>query len=74
MRILLNIDSETLIEAAQKMPLEEKLKLYDRIKDEILQYRFESLREELNEEVALSDEEISQEVEYVRAERHKNRR
>ena len=69
----MNIDSEQIIDAATKMPLEEKLKLYDKIKDDILQYRFESLREELKETVSLSDEEILQEVESVRAERYKNR-
>lgn len=73
MQINMNIDSEQIIDAAAKMPLEEKLKLYDKIKDEILQYRLESLRKELKETVILSDEEILQEVENVRAERYKNR-
>lgn len=73
MQIPLNIDTEALIDAVQKMPLEEKLKLYDRIKDDILQYRFESLRKELKESVTLSEEEILHEVEHVRAERYKNR-
>ncbi len=73
MQIPLNIDTEALIDAVQKMPLEEKLKLYDRIKDEILQYRFESLRKELKESVTLSEEEILHEVEHVRAECYKNR-
>ena len=73
MQISLNIDSETLIDAVQKMPLEEKLKLYDKIKEEIMQSRFESLRKELKQTVTLSDEEIMQEVECVREERYKNR-
>ena len=73
MQINMTIDNEQLIDAATKMPLEDKLKLYDKIKDDILQYRFESLRKELKETVTLSEEEILQEVEYVRAERYKNR-
>jgi hypothetical protein len=55
------------------MPIDEKLKLYEKIKDEILQFRFETLRKELKDMVTLSDEEILQEVEHVRTERHKNR-
>ena len=73
MQINMNIDSEQIIDAAAKMPFEEKLKLYDKIKDDILQYRFESLRKELKETITLSDEEILQEVEDARAERYKNR-
>ncbi len=73
MQVLLNIDSDALIEAVQKMPFEEKLKLYDKIKDDILQYRFESLRKELKGTVTLSEEEIIQEVENVRTDRYKNR-
>lgn len=73
MQINVNIDSEQIIDAAAKMPLEEKLKLYDKIKDDILLYRFESLRKELKETFTLSDEEILKEVEDARAERYKNR-
>jgi len=73
MQINLTIDNDQLIDAAAKMPLADKLKLYDKIKDDILQYRFEELRKELKETVTLSDEEILQEVEHVRADRHKNR-
>ncbi|HPI89389.1 MAG TPA: hypothetical protein PK859_08785 [Spirochaetota bacterium] len=73
MQVILNIDSAAIIDAAEKMPLEEKLKLYEKIKDDILQYRFEILRKELKDTVSLSDEEITQEVENVRSERYKNR-
>jgi hypothetical protein len=73
MQVLLNIETEALIDAVQKMPLEEKLKLYEKIKDDIMQSRFELLRKELKETVTLSDEEITQEVEHVRTERYKNR-
>ena len=73
MQINMNVDSAEIIAAAAKMPFDEKLRLYDKIKDEILQYRFESLRKELKETVTLSDEEILQEVELVRSERFKNR-
>lgn len=73
MQVPLNIDTEAIIDAVGRMPLEEKLKLYDTIKDDIMQYRFESLRKELKQTVTLSGEEIIQEVEHVRAERYKNR-
>lgn len=66
MQVLLNIDSEELIEAVQKMPLEEKLKLYDKIKEDIMQSRFELIRNELEGTVTLS---ITHEVEHVRTER-----
>jgi hypothetical protein len=69
----INIDNEQIIDAASKMPLDDKLKLYDKIKEDILQYRFESLRSELKNLVTLTDEEIRQEVEYVRTELYKNR-
>lgn len=36
MRVTLNIENEQIIEAASKMPLEDKLKLYDKIKDDVL--------------------------------------
>ena len=73
MQVNMTINSEELIEAASKMPFEEKLKLYDKIKDDILLYRFEEIRNELKETVTLSDKEILEEVEHVRAERYKNR-
>jgi len=72
MQINMTVNSEELIAAASKLPLEEKLKLYDKIKDDILGYRLEALRNELKETVTLSDEEILQEVEHVREERYKN--
>lgn len=72
MQINMTVNSDELIDAASKLPLEEKLKLYDKIKDDILGYRLEELRNELKETVTLSDEEILQEVENVREERYKN--
>jgi hypothetical protein len=73
MRITLNLDSDQLINAAAQLPLDDKLKLYEKIKDDVLQFRLEALRKELKETVTLTDEEITQEVENVRAERYKNR-
>jgi len=41
------------------MPIEEKLKLYEKIKDDILKYRFELLIKEFKDTVPLTDEEIT---------------
>ena len=73
MQINMTINSEELIEAASKMPLDEKLRLFDKIKDEIFEFRFRDILESLKT-IDLSDEEIIQVVEDVRAERYKNRR
>jgi len=70
-QVILNIDSAAIIDAAERMPLEEKMKLYEKIKDDVLQYKFEILRKELKDTVPLTNEEITQEVENVRAERYK---
>jgi hypothetical protein len=72
MQINMTINSEELIEAASKMPLDEKLRLYDKIKDDIFEFRFRNILEDLKTD-DLSDEEILQEVEHVRSERYKNR-
>jgi hypothetical protein len=72
MQVTLNINSEQLIEAASKMPLEDKLKLYDKIKDDIFEIRFKDILKSLKTD-KLSDEEILQAVEHVRSERYKNR-
>lgn len=72
MRINMNIDPEQIIDAAVQMPLEEKLKLYDKIKDDIFEFRFKEILENLKTD-ELSEEEILQEVEHVRSERYKNR-
>ena len=71
MQINMTINSEELIEAASNMPLDEKLKLYDKIKDDIFRYRFESLLEKFKAD-DITDEEITEIVENVRAENHKN--
>lgn len=73
MQVILNINPDEIIEAASKMSIDDKLKLYEKIKKDILQIRFESIRKELKEKVTLTDEEILQEVEHVRSERYKNR-
>ena len=73
MQVILNIDAEQIINIVSNMTIDEKLRLYEKIKDEILQIRLEALRKELKDTVALTDEEILQEVENVRAERYKNR-
>lgn len=72
MQILLNIDTEAIIEAASKMPLEDKLKLYDKIKDDIFEIRFREIMDSMKTD-EITDEEILQEVERVRSERYKNR-
>ena len=72
MQLTLNINSEQLIEAASKMPLEDKLKLYDKIKDDIFEVRFRDVLKSLKTD-KLSDEEILHAVEHVRSERYKNR-
>ncbi len=71
MQININIDSEDIIDAAANMPLDEKLKLYDKIKDDITQYRIEALFNEFKSN-DLSDDEITEIVEHVRSERYKN--
>lgn len=68
----MTISSNELLDAASKMPLDEKLKLYDTIKDEITQYRIEQLFDEMKSD-DISYEEISDIVENVRSERYKNR-
>ncbi len=73
MRVTLNIDNEQIIEAASKMPLEDKLKLYDKIKDDVFEVRFKDILDSMKTD-ELTDEEILQEVEHVRSERYKNRR
>ena len=73
MQVILNINPDEIIQAASKMSIDDKLKLYEKIKKDILQIRFESIRKELKEKVTLTDEEIMQEVEHVRSERYKNR-
>jgi len=67
----MNIDSEQIIDAAANMPLDEKLKLYNKIKDEIIQYRIESLFKEFKSD-DITDDEITEIVEHVRSERYKN--
>ncbi len=73
MNINMTIDSEFLIDAAARMPVNEKLKLYERIKDDIIQYRVEEI---LNSSKTddISEEEITEIAEHVRSERFKNRR
>ncbi len=73
MQINMTINSEQLIEAAASLPLEDKLKLYDKIKDDILPSRLESLLAELKTD-SISEEEITEIVENVRTERYQNRR
>lgn len=69
----MNIDTKQIIDAAAAMPFNEKLKLYDTIKDEIIQYRIENLFKEFRSD-EISDEEITAIVENVRSERNKSRR
>lgn len=72
MRLTFNIENEQIIEAASKMPLEDKLKLYDKIKDDIFEVKFTEILDSMKTN-ELTDEEILQEVEHVRSERYKNR-
>ena len=71
MQINMNIEPEQIIDAASKMPLDEKLKLYNKIKDDIIQYRIEALFNEFKSD-DISDDEITEIVEHVRSERYKN--
>ena len=72
MQIPLNIDSDALIDAAAKMPVDEKLKLYEKIKDDIVQYRVEEILNSFKTN-DITEEEITEIVEDVRTERYKNR-
>ncbi len=71
MQINMNIDSEQIIDAAANMPLVEKLKLYNKIKDDITQYRIKALFNEFKSD-DIEDDEITEIVEHVRSERYKN--
>ncbi len=73
MQINMTINSEELIDAASKLPINEKIKLFEKIQDDIFEYKFIEILNSLKTD-KLSDEEILQEVEYVRTERYKNRR
>lgn len=72
MQININIETEQIIDAASKMTLEDKLKLYDKIKDDIFEYRFNEILDSMKTS-EITEEEILQEVEHVRSERYKNR-
>lgn len=72
MQININIETEQIIDAATKMTLEDKLKLYDKIKDDIFEYRFNEILDNMKTD-EITEEEILQEVEHVRSERYKNR-
>ena len=73
MNVNMTIDSELLIDAAAKMQIDEKLKLYERIKDDIIQYRVEEILNSFKTD-DITEEEITEIVEHVRSERYKNRR
>ena len=73
MNINMTIDSAFLIDAAAKMPIDEKLKLYEKIKDDIIQYRVEEIFSNFKTD-DITEEEITEIVEHVRSERYKNRR
>jgi len=69
----MTVNSEQLIEAVAQLPLEEKLKVFEKIKDDILPSRLESLLAEIKTD-SISEEEITEIVENVRTERFQNRR
>jgi pheromone shutdown protein TraB len=71
MQINMTINSEELIEAASKMPIDEKLRLFEKIQDDIFEYKFKEILDNLQTD-QLSEEDILKEVEYVRSERYKN--
>lgn len=73
MNINMTIDSRFIIEAAASMPVDEKIKLYERIKDDIIQYRAEEILKSFKTD-EITEEEITEIVEHVRAERYQNRR
>jgi hypothetical protein len=72
MQLTIKIDSSQVIEAAEKMPLDDKLRLFDNIKNDIIRYRFESILTALKTD-ELSENDILKEVEDVRKERFNNR-
>lgn len=73
MSITLTVNPEQLIDAAAKMTIDEKLKLYETIKDDIVQYRVEEILNSFKTD-DITEEEIAEIVEHVRSERYKNRR
>lgn len=72
MQINMNVDSQEIIAAAAKMPLEDKLKLYENIKSDVIKFRVNELLNKFKDN-DISEEEITKIVEDVRTERYKNR-
>jgi len=68
----MTVTSEELIEAVSKMPIDEKVKLFEKIEDDIFEYKFRQILDSLKTD-KITEDEILQEVEYVRSERYKNR-
>jgi hypothetical protein len=72
MEITFNIDTDKIINELAKLPIDEKVKLYRKIKSEIRKYQIESLMAEFKTD-DISEEEINEIVEQVRTEEYKNR-
>jgi hypothetical protein len=70
MQITVNMDSEQLINVASQMTIDEKLRLYDTIKSDIVKFRFKALLDKFQTN-ELSEETILKEVEDARSERYK---
>jgi hypothetical protein len=64
MQILFNIDPELIIEAAAKMLIDNKLRLYGKISEDIYKSKFETLLDKFKN-IDLTDEQITKEVEFV---------
>lgn len=73
MQINIDIEPTQIIEAAAKLQLKDKLKLYERIKGDVIKFRVDELLNKFKDN-DISEEEITKIVEDVRSERYKNRR
>jgi hypothetical protein len=72
MQITFNIDADQIINAASQLPLDEKLKLYKKIKTDIRKLQLEAILDDFKTD-DITEEEITEIVEHVRSERHQNR-
>lgn len=72
MQVTISLEAEQIINAAGKMSIDDKILLFEKIKDDIFKYKFESLLNKFKT-FKISEDEITREVEHVRSERYKNR-
>ena len=72
MQITFNIDADQIINAASQLPLDEKIKLYKKIKNEIRKLQLETILDDFKTD-DITENEINEIVEHVRTEAFKNR-